>query len=66
MPSHSKGKDLSKCAKEAAEDWLKDCIGAHFDVGSYISDRHQVSRRDKEGEGTHYSMSLAQQCEYAW
>ena len=65
MPAHTEGWNLSKSAKEASEAWLKDCIGQDFDLDAYFSGRKQSSMGDVEGVSMPYSLSLAQQCEYA-
>ena len=66
MPAHTKGWNLSNCAKIAAEPWLQDCIGAKFDLGKYFFDIDQASARDEGGGRMYYEMSLAQRGEYAW
>ena len=66
MSAHTEGWDLRKSAKEASEAWLKDCIGQDFDLDASFSGRKQSPTRDVEGEIMPYSLSLAQQCEYAW
>ena len=60
MPAHTKGWNLSNCAKIAAEPWLQDRIGAEFDLSKYFSDIHQASASDKGGGNMYYKMSLAQ------
>ena len=65
MSAHTEGWDLIESAKIAAEDWLKDCLGTSFALDDYLSGSDGVSTGNKDGGTGYYSMSLAQQCEYA-
>ena len=71
MDAHTEGWDLRECAKETSEAWLTDCIGLDFDLDSWLSDTDKPSNRSDKivagrTRGIPYSMSLAQQCEFAW
>ena len=50
---------------EASESWLKNCIGLDFDVDKYLSESAQPKNGRSYTQVKYYSMSLAQQCEYA-
>ena len=63
MATHTEGWCLGKCAKDGAESWLKNSIGADFDIDNYLSEREHSP---ESPIGTkNYAMSLAQRCEHA-
>ena len=64
MATHTDGWDLRECVKEAAESWLKNCIGMEFDVDKWLSEaeNEQSEQRASYHSTQSYSMSLAQQC----
>ena len=66
MAAHTDGWNIGVCAAEASESWLKDCIGLDFDMDAYLHGSEQSSNGDNQTGTKSYSMSLAQQCEYAW
>ena len=66
MEAHTSGWDLRECARKASESWLKDCIGKDFDVDKYLLGSDEDAHSDWRMKTKSYSMSLAQQCEYAW
>ena len=65
LATHAEGWSLKECAKEASESWLKDNLGADFDVENYLSLRDHSLGEDIRAGAKHYSMSLAQRCESA-
>ena len=66
MGAHTEGWNLRKCIREASESWLKECLGSDFDLDKYLSESSQPTNEVDVSQKKSYSMSLAQQCEYAW
>ena len=66
MATHAKGWDLKQSAVESCGSWLEECIGSNFDMDKYLSAVAHASGTDSATGAGSYSMSLAQQCEYAW
>ena len=66
MATHAKGWNLRQSVSKSCESWLKDCIGAEFDIDEYLSESERPSGGDWSSSSKRYSMSLAQRCEYSW
>ena len=66
MATHTDGWNLRECVKEASESWLQECLGESFDVDKFLTESAQSVQRENQTEMKSYTMSLAQQCEYAW
>ena len=64
MAAHTDGWNLKECSVGSCEPWLKDCLGANFELDKYRLESDQPST-NRPGENS-YRMSLAQRCEYAW
>ena len=65
MKNHSQGWSLERCAKESSEYWLKNCIGSDFDMDAYLSEGSDTWTGGNKSKSNNYTLSLAQQCEYA-
>ena len=64
MAAHTAGWNLTECYVGSPEPWLKDCLGANFEVCKYLLES-DLPANNRHGENS-YRMSLAQRCEYAW
>ena len=66
MGIHAPGWSLEKCALEASDSWLKECIGPDFDMLSYLLEATDSNNLENLTRNNKYRMSLAQRCEHSW